>query len=79
MVGEFRFHWLLMLSGKSTRSTEINVSIDIIILTRACTGFSDLKEHVHVNHVVGSVHCSMASFARFLQPRSHFVTTEKES
>ena len=31
VVGEFRFHWLLMLSGKSTRSVEINASIDIII------------------------------------------------
>ena len=50
-----------------------------LYLPRACTGFSDLKEHVHVNHVIGSVHCSMESFACFLQPRSHFVTTEKES
>ena len=33
VVGELRFHWLLMLSGKSTRSTETNASIDIIILT----------------------------------------------
>ena len=43
MVGEFHFHWLLMLFGKSTRSTEINVSIDIIILTSCMYRFQRLE------------------------------------
>ena len=43
MVGEFCFHWLLMLSGKSTRSTEINVLINIIILTSCMYRFQRLE------------------------------------